>query len=181
MAYRIMIDPGHGSSDPGAVYEGRTEKDDVLSLGLAVGDILQSYGFEVLYTRTEDIYESPYRKAMEGNMEDVDYFVSIHRNSSLYPNQYNGVETLVYNQYGRAVEMARNINAFLADVGFRNLGIEERRNLVVLNSTRMPAVLVEVGFINSQIDNEIFDTRFEAVAYAIADGIAKTLYPENYS
>lgn len=180
MAYTIMIDPGHGGSDPGAVYNGRPEKDDVLRLGLEVGKILEGYGFNVLYTRADDVYESPYKKAQEGNEANADYFVSIHRNSSLYPNQYDGVETLVYSDKGRAAVLAKNINNFLVNVGYRDLGIEERKKLIVLNSTKMPAVLIEVGFINSEKDNTLFDNKFEETAYAIADGIAKTIYPENY-
>ena len=90
MAETIVIDAGHGGTDPGAVYNGRIEKDDNLNLALAVGNILREYGYNVVFTRTDDIYETPYRKAQEGNEANADYFVSIHRNSSLYPNQYNG-------------------------------------------------------------------------------------------
>ena len=60
-----MLDAGHGGRDPGAVYNGRQEKIDTLSLTLAIGQILQERGIDVLYTRTTDIYESPYQKAME--------------------------------------------------------------------------------------------------------------------
>ena len=101
--------------------------------------------------------------------------MSIHRNSSPMPNQYNGVESLVYNRYGRAAAMAENINAQLEMVGFRNIGVFERKNLVVLNSTEMPAVLVEVGFINTDSDNVIFDEQFDEIAVAIADGILNTI------
>ena len=51
MPYSMMLDSGHGGSDPGAVYRGRREKDDTLRLTLAVGEILQENGIEVLYTR----------------------------------------------------------------------------------------------------------------------------------
>ena len=68
MPYSIMLDAGHGGRDPGAVYNGRQgEKDDTLALTLAVGEILQNRGIDVEYTRTTDIYESPYQKAMEAN------------------------------------------------------------------------------------------------------------------
>lgn len=60
--------------------------------------------------------------------------------------------------------MAYNINAGLEQVGFVNLGVNERPNLVVLNSTNMPAVLIEVGFINTDADNELFDSRFDEIA-----------------
>lgn len=122
------------------------------------------------------MFETPRQKADEANADGADYFVSIHRNSSPYPNQYSGVETLVYNRYSRAGTLAFNINEQLEEVGFINLGVNERTNLVVLNSTDMPSVLVEVGFINTDADNQIFDTRFHEIAQAIADGIIQTVY-----
>ena len=57
---KIAIDAGHGGADPGAVYQGRQEKDDNLKLALAVGERLQNNGLDVYYTRTEDIYQTPY-------------------------------------------------------------------------------------------------------------------------
>ncbi len=147
----------------------------MLALAMAVGAILEANDVDVYYTRTIDVYESPFQKAQEANMTDADYFISIHRNSSPMPNQYNGVESLVYNRYGRAAAMAENINAQLEQVGFRNIGVFERQNLVVLNSTEMPAVLVEVGFINTDSDNVIFDERFDEIAFAIANGILETI------
>lgn len=180
MAYTIMIDAGHGGWDNGAQFMGRLEKDDNLALALAVGSILMEYGFDVRYTRTEDYYETPYQKAMDGNRAGADIFLSIHRNSSPIPNQYNGVESLVYSNQGLPALLARNINAQLERIGYRNIGISERPNLVVLNSTSMPSVLVEAGFINSDRDNELFDSFFNETAYAIADGVAMTLFPQNY-
>ena len=85
--YTIFLDAGHGGSDPGAVYNGRQDMDDPLALALAVGEILKSYGFNVIYSRTEDIYESPYQKAAKGNASGADIFISIHRNSSPYQHQ----------------------------------------------------------------------------------------------
>ncbi len=130
---------------------------------------------DVYYTRDTDVYESPFQKATEGNQIGADFFVSIHRNSSPYPNQYTGIETLVYNRYGEAARLAYNINAQLEQVGFVNQGVNERPNLIVLNSTQMPAVLVEVGFINTDADNQLLDERFDEIARAIADGILQTL------
>ena len=59
---RIVVDAGHGGSDPGAVSEGRQEKDDTLRLALAVGEILQNRGQDVIFTRTEDIYQTRFRR-----------------------------------------------------------------------------------------------------------------------
>lgn len=173
--YRITLDAGHGGSDPGAVYKGRQEKDDTLDLTLAVGDILKKNGIDVYYTRTTDEYETPFKKATDANNSGADLFVSIHRNSSENPNQYSGVETLVYSDTGLKAEVARNINNQLEDAGFKNLGVDERKNLVVLKRTKMPAVLVEVGFINNDKDNYLFDEEFDSIAQAIADGILESI------
>lgn len=175
MPYTIMLDAGHGGRDPGAVYNGRQEKDDSLALTLAVGELLQERGVDVLYTRTTDVYESPYQKAMEANAAGADFFISIHRNSSPEANTYSGVESLVYNKSGIKLEMAENINEQLEAIGFVNLGVKERPGLVVLRRTRMPAVLVEVGFINSDTDNMLFDNNFDDIALGIAEGILDTL------
>ncbi len=171
----VMLDAGHGGWHNGASFEGRLEKDDTLNLTLRVGELLEDAGVDVLYTRTEDVYSSPGDRARQANAAGVDYFVSIHRNSSPYPGQYSGVETLVYNRYLGAAILADNINANLESVGFINLGINERPGLIVLNSTQMPAVLVEVGFINTPTDNYLFDARFEEIAQAIAEGILESI------
>lgn len=175
MPYSIMLDAGHGGRDPGAVYNGRQEKDDALRLTLTVGEILQNNGLDVEYTRTTDIYQSPYEKAAEANNAGVDYFVSIHRNSFPTDNVVSGVESLVYDLSGIKLEMAENINEQLEAVGFVNLGVQPRPNLVVLRQTRMPAVLVEVGFINSNTDNVLFNENFKDIAQAIAAGILDTI------
>lgn len=173
--YRIALDAGHGGSDPGAVYKGRQEKDDTLDLTLAVGDILKKNGIDVYYTRTTDEYETPFKKATDANNSGAELFVSIHRNSSENPNQYSGVETLVYSDTGLKAEVARNINNQLEDAGFKNLGVDERKNLVVLKRTKMPAVLVEAGFINNDKDNYLFDEEFDSIAQAIAYGILESI------
>lgn len=172
----VFLDAGHGGANPGAVFEGRRESDDALKLTLAVGEILEDNGIQVQYSRTTDIYESPAQKAREGNESGADYFVSIHRNSSVYPEQYSGIESLIYARGGRSQILAENINRELERVGFINLGITERPNLAVLRRTQMPAVLVEVGFINTARDNELLDNRFDEVANAIAQGIIQTVY-----
>ena len=175
MPVSVMLDAGHGGVNPGAVYEGRQEKDDALALVLAIGPILQNNGIDVLYTRTTDVYQTPLQKAELANEADVDYFVSIHRNSFPEDNVVSGVESLVYDKSGIKYEMAKNINAQLETVGFVNLGVQARPNLIVLRRTEMPAVLVEAGFINSDTDNMLFDANFQAIAQAIADGIIETI------
>lgn len=175
MPYKVILDAGHGGRDPGAVYQGRQEKDDVLALALAVGEILEQAGIDVAYTRTEDVYNTPYEKAVMGNNSGADYFISIHRNATAAPGGASGIETLVYSKGGEAERLAENINDELEDLGFQDRGITERPNLVVLRRTSMPAVLVEAGFIDSPKDNEQFDRQFNEIARAIAEGFLETV------
>ena len=169
MAYSIMLDAGHGGQDPGAVYKGRQEKDDNLKLALAVGKILENNGINVLYTRTTDVYQTPFEKAQLANQAKVDYFISFHRNSSSGEDKYTGVEVLVYDKSGIKYQMAENILGALGEIGFREIGVKERPGLVVLRKTRMPALLIETGFINSEKDNQLFDNKFDEIAQSIAD------------
>ncbi len=172
----VVLDAGHGGSDPGAVYNGRQEKDDVLRLARAVGAILENNGVNVEYTRTDDIYDTPFQKAMKANATGADLLISIHRNSGTNPNTYSGAQTLVYSDDGIRAKLARNINNELTALGFRDAGIVERPNLVVLRRSAMPAALVEVGFINNDADNRLYDEKFNEIAQGIADGILTTLY-----
>ena len=171
----VMLDAGHGGYDAGASNQGRLEKDDNLRLALAVGKILKNNGVDVLYSRTDDVYQSPNEKAGIANRSGADYLISIHRNSSPNPNTYSGVETLVYNDQGIPALFAENINRELAQVGYNNLGTKERPGLAVLRGTQMPAALVEVGFLNTDKDNQLFDEEFDAIANAIAQGILQTV------
>ena len=172
---KIIIDAGHGGYDNGATYNGRKEKDDNLALALAVGEVLANSGIDVGFTRVEDVYQSPVEKARLANQMDGDFFVSIHRNSSPVPNTYSGVQSLIFEEGGVANKMADNINREMEQVGFNNLGTSVRQNLAVLRRTDMPAVLVEAGFINTDADNALFDSKFPEMAQAIADGIIGTL------
>lgn len=174
MARKVIIDAGHGGVEPGAVFEGRKEKDDTLQLAFDVGSALERRGIQVEYTRVNDVYDTPYEKAAIANRSDADIFLSIHRNAMPVPGTASGIQSLVYSDSGVAGMLARNINSELASVGWTDLGVVERPGLVVLRQTRMPAVLVEAGFIDNPKDNAFFDANMAATADAIADGILKT-------
>ncbi len=175
MATKIMIDAGHGGYDNGASYEGRLEKNDNLNLALALGDELERRGYDVVYTRTTDTYDSPVRKAQKGNESGAGYFISLHRNSAPEANRYSGVQTLVYDKSGVKYDLAQKINSGLSGLGFRNINVEERPGLAVLRHTDIPAVLIETGFINNDYDNYLFDYNFEAIADAIANAVDETI------
>ena len=81
MPYSMMLDSGHGGSDPGAVYRGRREKDDTLRLTLAVGEILQENGIEVLYTRTTAVSYTHlvWSIGVNGTPASADYAEKMHK------------------------------------------------------------------------------------------------------
>lgn len=168
---KIVIDPGHGGNDAGAVYDGRREKDDALRLALAVGNKLEEHGEDISYTRVNDTDYTPYERARMANTAEADFFLSLHRNHVVNPNTVNGAEAYIYEDSGILSEAAQKMLQNLEEAGLENRGILERQNLTVLKRTDMPAILLEVGFIDNEGDNQIFDQNFDKIADAIADAI----------
>lgn len=173
MAVRIMLDAGHGGSDPGACNGKREEASDVLKLVLAVGKKLTNTysNVKVGYTRTNDIFEKPSKKAKDANDFDADYFFSFHRNSA--SASAKGYETLVTSNTGIKKQLADDINAEMKKIGFVNRGTKERDNLAVLNQTNMKAWLFEVGFISNKTDNALFNDKFNDIVSSFVKVIAK--------
>lgn len=171
----VVIDAGHGGENPGAVYMGRQEKDDALRLALAVGNILEQNGINVVYTRVNDVFDTPIEKVQIANRSGADYFISIHRNAMPIPGSGSGQEVLVYEDRGVPALLAENISRKLTEAGFADLGVKERPGLIVLRRTQMPAVLVEAGFIDNPADNRLFDNNFQNIARAVADGVLETI------
>lgn len=181
MENNIYIDAGHGGYDNGATYNGRKEKDDNLRLAIAVGNALRERGVEANFTRINDVYQSPSEKAQIANEDDADLFISFHRSSSPLPNTHDGVEAYVYETGGQNEELAKRITDNLEAVGFKNLGVRENKNLTVLRKTKMPAILLDVGFVNTDQDNKLFDERFDQIVNAIANaiiGMLESTHPE---
>lgn len=168
-----IFDAGHGGVDPGATYKNRKECDDALKLVLRVGELLKANGETVLYTRT---INATLTLAERSNFEiknGCDYFVSIHRNA-FNPEVAKGVETFIYNgTYGakeKCRSLATKVNTSVVNAsGYSNRGVKEA-NYHVLRETKNPAILIEVGFIDNTGDNNIFDSKFESIAQAIAKG-----------
>ena len=173
MAKYVCLDAGHGGKDSGAVGYGRKEKDDVLRMVLRVSDILKAAGVKVYLTRNNDIFESVYQKATEANIMGVNFFASFHRNAA--SGKAAGFETLVYSNSGAAKVCADAANTAMAKLGFKNRGTKVRTDLVVLNSTKMPAVLFEMGFIDNKGDNDLFVSKFEQIAQGLAEAVAKAV------
>jgi N-acetylmuramoyl-L-alanine amidase len=171
---KLCFDYGHGGTDPGAVYQGRREKDDVLSLGKAVAKELRRHRVIVDETRTGDNTVSLRDRSNFENRKSYDYFISFHRNA-FKPEQAKGVETYTYlNAGAKAKGLANKIQTALVGIGFANRGVKEA-NFHVLRETKAPAVLVEIGFIDNSSDNQIFDTKRNEIIKAKTGGIHHTL------
>lgn len=176
---KICIDAGHGGKDPGAVSGKRREKDDALKIAKRLRKVLEVNGLDVVMTRTTDRYDSPSQKAAIGNQSGADYFVSIHRNSSDNKSA-KGIEILVYNTAGKKYEMALDIcrrfkSRGFKSRGFKDRGITIRTDLAVLRRTKMPAMLIELGFISNKSDNALLDEKFYTLVNDIARGIMSEL------
>lgn len=167
---RICFDYGHGGRDPGACYLGRKESHDVLSIGREIADYLRARGVIVDETRIEDKAVSLSARAQFANRNSYDYFISFHRNA-FRPEVGTGAETFVYlTGSPKAYNLATSIQEALAKLGFRNRGVK-RGDFYVLRSTKAPALLVEIGFIDNTADNKRFDQQRAQIITGIGEAI----------
>lgn len=171
---KVIIDAGHGGPEPGAVYNGRKEKNDTLRLAFDLGSALERRGIQVSYTRVEDVYDTPYEKAAMGNQSGADFLCPSTGMPCPCREPARGSKIWCFLPPGTAGLLGKNIGRQLAAVGWTDLGVKERPGLVVLRRTKMPAVLVEAGFLDNEKDNAFFDANLAATADAIADGILET-------
>lgn len=173
----IVLDPGHGGSDPGAVGSGLQEKELVLDIAAKTRDALASYDADVYMTRDSDIDFEPAERAELANRLGASYFLSIHINAG----GGTGFESYVHTNAGDRSRALRDIvhnrlSSFYSAAGFPDRG-EKSANFAVLRLTGMPAVLLENLFIDRPGDAaRLADPVFRAqVAVAIAAGLAQAL------
>ncbi len=217
---RIVIDPGHGGHDPGAVgYNGLYEKNVVLDIALKVRDIMrqENPNYEVLLTRDTDVFIPLPKRAEIANRANADMFISIHANAS-YNRMARGIETYILNwtddeeamkvaarENGISLKEMRQLRDELSII-LASLESESKRDesikvagflqrslisglmpeyisdydrgvkqalFYVLVGAKMPAALVEVGFISNvfeekMLGNEIYRLN---IAKSIVAGI----------
>lgn len=171
---KIHINAGHGGKDPGACGNGLQEKDIALRVALKLGNILKR-NFGVSLTRVTDVFVPLVEIARKANDEKADLFISLHCNSAASPDA-RGIETLVYRNNGENKKVADLIQSkLIKQTGFVNRGIKERNDLLVLNSTKMTAVLIELGFISNRDDaakmnqNEFLEGCVDAIYKAVCE------------
>jgi N-acetylmuramoyl-L-alanine amidase len=177
--YRLVIDPGHGGPDPGAVgINGLRDTDVVLDVSLQVAQLLEAKGVEVLLTRTSDIdVDLPPRVAL-ANSNRADAFLSIHANAlSLSRPDVNGIETF-YFQTARSRALAQAVQDQMLAIspGSPDRGARPGR-FFVIRRTVMPSALAEMGFVTGQLDSpRLADPQFRRrMAVAIATGLLNYL------
>ena len=171
----IVLDPGHGGHDPGAVNGARQEKNDNLRLGLALRDRIQAQGQRVVMTRSTDVFIPLDERSAISNRNNANIFVSLHRNAFSNATA-NGVETLVHPDAPAATRRhAQNVQDAIVAVGVQSNRGVRTANFAVLRNTRAPAMMVELGFISNARDNQLFDQNFDAYAEAITRAVLQTL------
>ncbi len=166
----VVIDPGHGGIDYGAIRSGINEKDITTDVSLRVAKILRSDGFKVYMTRDEDKTLSLQERVDFAEENEPDIFVSIHVNSS-EGTTATGLETHYYHDY--SIGLAKVVHeALTKHVNSKDRGLFKSK-FYVINHTTMPAILVEIGFISNEDERQdmISEKRKQATAKAIAEGI----------
>ncbi|OLO27136.1 N-acetylmuramoyl-L-alanine amidase CwlD [Alkalihalophilus pseudofirmus] len=186
----IILDPGHGGPDGGAVSkDGLLEKDVTLDISLELRDYLQEAGALVLMTREEDrdLADSDIKKIRQRKVQDLkrrvelingsdgDMFVSIHLNAIPSP-KWKGAQTF----YNRTIEENEYIAKFVQDEIRRNLENTHRvakpiGNVYLIKQAVTPGVLVEVGFLSNPEEAELLETEKyqQKVAASIYQGILR--------
>ena len=151
--YKVVIDPGHGGSQTGAVYGGITEKELNLDIAKRLEKLLINKNIKTYMTRTGDYNVGLYERSGLANYVDADLFVSIHNNADKLSTK--GTMTLYYpgkaingfsSQYFASIVQKQIVN----DLNTRNLGTIPRPWLAVLRTTAMPAILVEFGYMTNK-------------------------------
>jgi N-acetylmuramoyl-L-alanine amidase len=166
----ILIDPGHGGSDPGHEAADKNllpEKDLTLKIALKFGTYLSERleNVTVLYTRTDDRYPTLDERVNMANSKKVDYFISVHINGSPNTN-IKGTESHVHSMSSKkSVKLARAFeNEFKTRAGRKSRGVKDsddrEHSLQVLKFTEMTSVLVECGFMTNASEANYLNTSY---------------------
>ncbi|HEL1542256.1 TPA: GBS Bsp-like repeat-containing protein [Streptococcus suis] len=192
-SYTVYIDPGHGGRDSGASYGGIHEKNLALSVSNKLRENLLKYGINVLMTRTGD-YDVDFKteRSRMTNASNADLFISIHFNATgAGVSNATGIETYWYqydpeyqpkinkemhNNPTRLAEseiLANKVQeSLIKETGAVNRGVR-RETFAVLRETAIPAILVELGFMDNPSELQVIkqDSYHTRLAKALAQGV----------
>ncbi|MDJ0697081.1 N-acetylmuramoyl-L-alanine amidase [Mastigocoleus sp. MO_188.B34] len=166
----VIVDPGHGGKDPGAIgIGGLREKDIILPISQKVVEILEKNGVQAILTRKSDYFVSLKRRVQLAEQANANVFVSIHANSvGLSRPDVSGLEVYYYNSgYGLAQSVRKRV---LNTVNVRDRRVRKAR-FYVLRKSSMPAILVETGYVTGREDAA--KLRQQWYRNKMAEGIAR--------
>jgi N-acetylmuramoyl-L-alanine amidase len=175
----VMVDPGHGGVDVGAVGIGGLKEADInLDISRQVASLLQRQGVQAILTRQDDREIDLAPRVAQAERSDADIFVSIHSNAAT--TEANGVETYYYSSGARLAQSIQSSIVNNLDVIDR--GVKQAR-FYVLTQTSMPSALVEVGFVTGRQDAARLSTASfrSQMADAIARGILQYVQQNGYT
>ncbi len=180
----VMLDPGHGGKDPGAIGpSGLKEVDVILPIAKRVAEILSRQGIAVKMTRTSDYFVGLDQRVTMSREAGATLFVSIHANSIDNRPDVNGLETYHYN-LGQS--LAATVHNTVVDYVNKNgFYLNDRRvrsaRFLVLRKSSIPAILVETGYLTSEAEAArlLRDDYRKVMAEAIAKGIIQYVKDRN--
>ena len=181
--YKVVIDPGHGGSDPGAVgIKGLRETDIVLEVSKNVSEFLTKKGVKTILTRTYERTLDLQPRVYKANKAKADAFVSIHANATRGKrSEVNGLETYYYSGQ-KGYSLAKNIHKQILITSSQSpdRGVRKSR-FYVIRKTSMPAALVEIGFVTGNYDAALLRQKAyrDKMSFAIAKGILNYLKVSN--
>ena len=158
----IVIDAGHGGTDPGAINGVYKEADAALVISYLLAEELIKKGYKAIMTRSDDTFIELYDRCKIANYHNTDLFISIHLNASANKSAY-GVETWCHTNSVKGNQFAGIVqNELIDELQARDRGVKQSASLCVLKHTKAPAILIETGFISN--DNEckkLFDSEYQ--------------------
>ena len=169
---KIVIDPGHGGDDPGAVvtFSEKHEADHTLTTALLLKKELEDLGATVILTRDSDKSVSLENRAQLSNREQANAFISLHFDSGPNPNASG---TTGYFFAATSENLAQTVNKYIA----RNLTVKSQgtkfQNFLVLRENKQPSILLELGYLNNVEDNKLIESSEyqENIAKSIASAL----------
>lgn len=179
----IVIDAGHGGVDPGTIgFTGSYEKDINLAISRKLAEKLKEAGYKIISTRDDDTYVENIERADLANKKRARVFISIHGNALENNTSTHGLQVLYYPSRTSTIgdpdnnELAKIMMASLIDgTGAVDKGIKERKELIVLNQTKMPAMIIECGFLSNEREEELLltDSYQNKIVDSVVDGLER--------
>lgn len=172
---RIVIDAGHGGTDPGACARGYRECDRTLIYATLLASMLDKRYFDVKLTRNTNKFLYLTERANIANNFKADLFISLHMNSAT-TTEARGVETWIDWNTTKSGEIAKELQAAIAPHFTANRGVkmcDRNRRFTVLSHTNMAAVLIELGFISNTYDYELNVIKQKAIVQSMVLTINK--------